>query len=474
MILPLISIPGLDEQVLEKNGELISLVEHLGLTGPVLLQTATSAPESLDLILQCIETGTPCYLDGIKVDEDETATILLDKGLRVVFFNDISESDDEIREKVLKSLPRSRVGVKSYQNISGIDTLATVEGIQATIDGNGASAAHYLFEVDYTASGSDEDGQVYASLVRAAKSIVKTARKKFGGPVTVHINLSFSDSSAVRSLEVAYISSAATAMQEAVHAVYSPVLIPYTEGDNTGAVVRSSPYGNVGSCIDHIGVYLGCIRTDRPDELYTTVVCDENNHCLGLVYSNDESVRTALFERKGVYWSRSRGGLWRKGESSGMTQELYMVTLDCDADALRFSVIQKGDPAAFCHLMTRTCWGEQTGIPALQTVLQNRLKSAPEGSYTKRLFDDPKLLQKKLLEEVQELVEAEEPDHIAAEAADVMYFMMARVVAGGVTLKDIEKHLNARTLKVTRRPGNAKEWRIQNAEKTLGKELVEK
>jgi phosphoribosyl-ATP pyrophosphohydrolase/phosphoribosyl-AMP cyclohydrolase/histidinol dehydrogenase len=60
------------------------------------------------------------------------------------------------------------------------------------------------------------------------------------------------------------------------------------------------------------------------------------------------------------------------------------------------------------------------------------------GSYTKRLFDDPNLLQKKLLEEVQELVEATEPDHVAAEAADVLYFMMTRCVAAGVGLREIE------------------------------------
>jgi phosphoribosyl-ATP pyrophosphohydrolase/phosphoribosyl-AMP cyclohydrolase/histidinol dehydrogenase len=65
---------------------------------------------------------------------------------------------------------------------------------------------------------------------------------------------------------------------------------------------------------------------------------------------------------------------------------------------------------------------------------------------------------------VQELVEAEEPDHVAAEAADVLYFTMTRCVAAGVGLREIEQHLDKRTYKVTRRPGNAKEWRTKNAE----------
>jgi len=51
-------------------------------------------------------------------------------------------------------------------------------------------------------------------------------------------------------------------------------------------------------------------------------------------------------------------------------------------------------------------------------------------------------------EQVQELVEAVEPDHVAAEAADVMYFLMTRCVAAGVGLADIERHLNQRSKKV--------------------------
>lgn len=213
--------------------------------------------------------------------------------------------------------------------------------------------------------------------------------------------------------------------------------------------------------------FIGCLRTDRPDGLYTTVVCDEHDVCLGLVYSNEQSIRTAVSERRGVYWSRSRGGLWKKGETSGMHQELLAIRFDCDGDALRFSVIQRGQPPAFCHLMTRTCWGNVHGLQHLEEILVDRKRAAPAGSYTKRLFDDPVLLQKKLLEEVQELVEATDPDHVAAEAADVTYFMMTRCVAAGVGLRDIERHLDKRTLKVIRRPGNAKDWRSENAAQIL-------
>ena len=103
----------------------------------------------------------------------------------------------------------------------------------------------------------------------------------------------------------------------------------------------------------------------------------------------------------------------------------------------------------------------------MESTLRERRLSAPEGSYTKKLFDNPDMLRKKMLEEVQELVEATESDHIAAEAADVLYFVMTRCVAEGVGIKDIERHLDQRSAKVTRRPGLTKEWRTAAAETCL-------
>ena len=85
------------------------------------------------------------------------------------------------------------------------------------------------------------------------------------------------------------------------------------------------------------------IRSDRTDGLFPTVVSDEHGVCLGLVYSNEKSVETALKLGRGVYYSRSRNGIWIKGAESGDIQELLSIGWDCDADALRFTVRQKGD-----------------------------------------------------------------------------------------------------------------------------------
>jgi phosphoribosyl-ATP pyrophosphohydrolase len=189
--------------------------------------------------------------------------------------------------------------------------------------------------------------------------------------------------------------------------------------------------------------------SDRPDGLIPTVVADEQGVALGLVYSSKESIRHAVAERRGIYWSRSRGALWRKGESSGDIQELLAITLDCDRDALRFTVRQHG--VGFCHLGCRTCFGPDGGLGALSRLLLDRRDGAPEGSYTARLFQDPALLAAKLREECEELIEAQDHDHVVHEAADVLYFTLARLAREGIGLAEVEAHLARRHRRVTRR-----------------------
>lgn len=195
-------------------------------------------------------------------------------------------------------------------------------------------------------------------------------------------------------------------------------------------------------------------RTDRTDGLYATVVVDERGIALGMCWSSAESIREAVRTGTGVYWSRSRNALWRKGESSGAVQELLRIDLDCDRDALRFTVRQR-DPG-FCHNNTRTCWGEDRGVSRLSRTLTARLHDAPPGSYTRRLIDDPELLRAKLAEEAQELADATNASEAAHEAADLIYFALTRAIAGGASLEDIERVLDGRTRRVTRRPGHAK------------------
>jgi phosphoribosyl-ATP pyrophosphohydrolase/phosphoribosyl-AMP cyclohydrolase/histidinol dehydrogenase len=194
-------------------------------------------------------------------------------------------------------------------------------------------------------------------------------------------------------------------------------------------------------------------KSDRPDGLFTTLVTDERGVALGLVYSNEESVAESLRSGRGVYHSRKRG-LWRKGDTSGDWQELVRVETDCDQDCLSFIVRQQG--TGFCHLQTATCFGQYRGVSKLQKTLLSRKQSAPAGSYTARLFNDPKMLNAKIMEEAAELCEATSEKDIAAEAADVLYFALTKAIAAGVTLEDIERNLDAKSFKVKRRKGDAK------------------
>ena len=236
-------------------------------------------------------------------------------------------------------------------------------------------------------------------------------------------------------------------------------------GENRGYITLVDP------TLSHLASsYAQCLKTDRSDGLYTTVVCTRSNEALGLVYSSPESVAEALRTGRGVYYSRSRKGLWRKGDTSGHYQTLHRFDVDCDGDALRFTVTQEGDDyKAFCHLNTLTCWGEPRGLRHLEGVLQKRLKDAPEGSYTKRLFEDEELLRDKLVEEAQELSEAEGKQHVAEELADVLYFAMVRAAKAGVSIDDAVSELDRRARKVTRRQGDSKAFRIEAGDKILGK-----
>lgn len=191
-----------------------------------------------------------------------------------------------------------------------------------------------------------------------------------------------------------------------------------------------------------------------PESPWATVVCNEHGVALGLAWSSLESIRLAFAEQRGIYWSRSRQQIWRKGETSGATQELLRVDLDCDRDALRFTVRQNG--TGFCHLNTTTCWGDATGFTKLEETMLDRKTNAVPGSYTNRLFNDDDLLNSKIQEEAKELVEATDRSHITKEAADVLYFTLAKLAKEGIPLSEVAEELDQRSRKVTRRPGDKK------------------
>lgn len=204
------------------------------------------------------------------------------------------------------------------------------------------------------------------------------------------------------------------------------------------------------------GAIAAVLTSDRPDGLWPTVVVDESGSALGLAFSDGESLATAIETRSGVYRSRSRG-LWVKGETSGATQELVRVDVDCDRDTLRFTVRQGGP--GFCHIGARSCWGDDRGLGRLQRRLEEIARSPGRGSNTARLIEDPGLLAAKLEEEARELASAPDAESVISEAADLAYFLMVKLAGAGVGLDEVAAELDRRELKVTRRPMLAKEGR---------------
>ena len=128
-----------------------------------------------------------------------------------------------------------------------------------------------------------------------------------------------------------------TQLSQYCHRAMNKGFIPIIESSRLTVTSDVSPHS-----LPIMSLISPLIRSDRPDGLYPTVVVNEHGICLGLVYSSKESIATAIKDGRGVYQSRNRG-LWFKGETSGDIQDLIGIDWDCDGDALRFIVEQKGD-----------------------------------------------------------------------------------------------------------------------------------
>lgn len=196
--------------------------------------------------------------------------------------------------------------------------------------------------------------------------------------------------------------------------------------------------------LDLTECWISMLRYDDDGRIPIVVEEAESARTLMLAYGNRESMRVALSEGRGAYWSRSRDELWIKGATSGNDQRLIEARWDCDRDAVLFRVDQRG-PA--CHRGEESCFRttEQRELLRLQSTLGRRRQEGSPSSYSARLINDPTLVAAKLREETEEVIEAEERDHLQWECADLLYHLMARMQAGGLSLAEIETELRARS-----------------------------
>ena len=180
-----------------------------------------------------------------------------------------------------------------------------------------------------------------------------------------------------------------------------------------------------------------------------------------LAYMNEAALARTLETGKATFFSRSRGQLWTKGETSGHVLQVLSVVADCDADTLLLSVLPIGPS---CHTGRPACFfrrvdagGALTDMPnettpflsELGEVLESRKQSSAEKSYTKSLLDGgPDKIGAKIREEAGELAAAlanESDERVLSEAADVLFHAMVGLTQRGLTLRQVIEVLSKRS-----------------------------
>lgn len=190
------------------------------------------------------------------------------------------------------------------------------------------------------------------------------------------------------------------------------------------------------------------------DGLIPAIVQDHySKKVLMLAYMNAESLDITIKEGKTCFWSRSRKCLWRKGETSGNTQQVVSIRTDCDKDTLLIDVIKNG-PA--CHTGSETCFFEDIVAPeeepfsyeGLYEMLVGRKVEKKEGSYTTYLFEKgiDKIL-KKVGEECTEVIigaKGGDKAETVYEIADLLYHITVMMIEMGITLDEVTAELAKR------------------------------
>jgi len=199
-----------------------------------------------------------------------------------------------------------------------------------------------------------------------------------------------------------------------------------------------------------------------PDGLVPVVAQESRSgDVLMVAYANREALERTAATGSAHYYSRSRARLWRKGETSGHHQAVREIRIECDGDAVLYRVEQTG-PA--CHTGARTCFaaavtadggtvaGDDPGghvLTRLAATIARRAAERPGGSYTVELLDrGTAKVSQKVGEEAVEVVvaaNAEEPERLASEAADLLYHLLVLLEARGVPLDAVWKELAQRS-----------------------------
>ncbi|MDD6313047.1 MAG: bifunctional phosphoribosyl-AMP cyclohydrolase/phosphoribosyl-ATP diphosphatase HisIE [Firmicutes bacterium] len=196
------------------------------------------------------------------------------------------------------------------------------------------------------------------------------------------------------------------------------------------------------------------LKFDEKGLIPAIVVDAKSKKVLTLAYMNRESLEISIKEKKTCFWSRSRGKLWRKGETSGNYQHIVSIVADCDRDALTVSV-EKDGPA--CHKGTDSCFEDavfindekhEFSLEALLELIRGRKDCPKEGSYTTYLFEKgrDKILKKVGEESTEVIIAAKDSDRgeTVYEIADLTYHVLVLMCEMGISLEEIYDELASR------------------------------
>src|ERR687891_82723 len=174
------------------------------------------------------------------------------------------------------------------------------------------------------------------------------------------------------------------------------------------------------------------IRFDERGLIPVVVQDAATREVLTLAYMNRESLAKTIETQQTWFWSRSREELWHKGETSGNTQKVVSLILDCDLDAIVVLV----DPAGpACHTGATSCFetgSNTTGIGSvldqLYELIESRKRERPSNSYTTYLFNEglDKILKKVGEESAETIIAAKNGDRktLVKESSDLLYHLV--------------------------------------------------
>lgn len=188
--------------------------------------------------------------------------------------------------------------------------------------------------------------------------------------------------------------------------------------------------------------FVECLQWEKAP-LIPLVAQSETGEVLMMGYANREAFKKTFSSGFLTFWSRSRNVLWTKGETSGNTLSVVRMRVDCDRDTVLATVRPAGP---VCHTGAWSCFSTVADRPYsleyLSSVIADRFANPSPGSYTATLNGER--VREKVLEEAEELVEADNRDEVIWEAADLLYFVNVLMNREGVSWQDVLNELDRR------------------------------